>query len=49
LRTILQKVEDIVSPVKGTAGGRSEALPESARVQPSSMLDVPGELALEKM
>jgi hypothetical protein len=26
-----------------------KALPESARIQPSSMLDVPRELALEKM
>jgi hypothetical protein len=31
------------------AGGRSQALPESARVKSGSMLDVPCELALEKM
>lgn len=44
-----KKVE-FVSPVKGYgASERMRALPESARIQSSSMLDVPCELALEKM
>jgi len=34
-------------PSKKVRGVR--ALPESARIQSSNMLDVPGELALEKM
>jgi hypothetical protein len=36
-------------PSKRVWAGGVRALPESARIQSSNMLDVPGELALEKM
>jgi hypothetical protein len=40
----------IVSPAKGYGQVRRlRALPESTRIQSGSMLDVPCELALEKM